>query len=317
MALDDLLKRRLVVLTGKGGVGKSVVGLAVALAARDRGKRVLLVEVAAPLEAARYLGRPPSGPREREVLPGLHTVNLDPARVMDEYVRQTVKIELLSRRILGSPIYSRFLAAAPGLKDLMLLGKIMVLEEAREGLSRRPRYDLIVVDAPATGHGLSLLRVPQAASEAVPIGPVGHNARRILRLLRDRDKTALAIVAIPEEMAVVEAVQFHRLAAEELGLRPSMVVLNACHERRFREDEEAEVLRLAALRPSGRLKGDVPLAAALLAARRQIRRRKMTRFYETRLKRALSLPLVCLPYLFREALDENDLRLLAARLEAA
>jgi anion-transporting ArsA/GET3 family ATPase len=317
MALDDLLKRRLVVLTGKGGVGKSVVGLALALAARDRGKRVLLVEVAAPLEAARYLGRPPSGPREREVLPGLHTVNLDPARVMDEYVRQTVKIELLSRRILGSPIYSRFLAAAPGLKDLMLLGKIMVLEEAREGLSRRPRYDLIVVDAPATGHGLSLLRVPQAASEAVPIGPVGHNARRILRLLRDRDKTALAIVAIPEEMAVVEAVQFHRLAAEELGLRPSMVVLNACHERRFREDEEAEVLRLAALRPSGRLKGDVPLAAALLAARRQIRRRKMTRFYETRLKRALSLPLVCLPYLFREALDENDLRLLAARLEAA
>src|SRR5262245_48332920 len=194
MALHSLLDRRLVVLSGKGGVGKSVVGLALALAARNEGKRVLLVEVAAPLEAARYLGRPPSGPREREVLPGLHTVNLDPARVMDEYVRQTVKIDLLSRRILESPIYSRFFAAAPGLKDLMLLGKILVLEEAREGLARRPRYDLIVVDAPATGHGLSLLKVPLAASEAVPIGPVGHNARRILRLLRDRDRTALAIV---------------------------------------------------------------------------------------------------------------------------
>jgi anion-transporting ArsA/GET3 family ATPase len=317
MAVDDLLDRRLVVLSGKGGVGKSVVGLALALAARNRGKRVLLVEVAAPLEASRYLGRPPSGPREREVLPGLHTLNLDPARVMDEYVRQTVKVEMLSRRILESPIYSRFFAAAPGLKDLMLLGKIMVLEEARERFSRRPRYDLIVVDAPATGHGLSFLKVPMAASEAVPIGPVGHNARRILRLLRDRQKTALAIVAVPEEMAVVEAVEFHKLAVDELGLRPALVVLNACHERRFREDEEAEVLRLAARWPSGRLKGDVPLAAALLAARRQIRRRKLTRFYETRLKRALSLPLVCLPYLFRDVLDEKDLLLLASRLEAA
>src|SRR5262245_24870223 len=89
MVLDELLDRRLVVLSGKGGVGKSVVGLALALAARAHGKRVLLVEVQAPLEASRYLGRPPSGPREREVLPGLATVNLDPAGVMDEYVRQT------------------------------------------------------------------------------------------------------------------------------------------------------------------------------------------------------------------------------------
>jgi anion-transporting ArsA/GET3 family ATPase len=317
MALDSLLDRRLVILSGKGGVGKSVVGLALALAARGRGKRVLLVEVAAPMEAARYLGRPPSGPRETEVLPGLHTVNLDPAGVMDEYVRQTVKVDMLSRRVLQSPIYSRFFAAAPGLKDLMLLGKVMVLEEARERFSRRPRYDLIVVDAPATGHGLSLLKVPIAASEAVPIGPVGHNARRILRLLRDRQKTALAIVAVPEEMAVVEAVEFHELAVEEIGLRPALVVLNACHERRFREAEEAEVLRLAAQGPSGRLKGDVPLAAALLAARRQIRRRKLTRFYEARLRRALPVPLVCLPYLFREVLDEEDLLLLASRLEAA
>ncbi len=317
MVLDDLLDRRLVVLSGKGGVGKSVVGLALALAARDRGRRVLLVEIAAPLEAARYLGRPPAGPREREALPGLSTVNLDPAGVMDEYVRQVVKIDLLSRRILESPVYSRFFSVAPGLKELMLLGKIMVLEEARERFSRRPRYDLIVVDAPATGHGLSFLKVPLAASEAVPVGPVGHNARRILRLLRDRKKTALAIVAVPEEMAVVEAVQFHRLAVDELGLRPAALVLNACHERRFSAAEEAEVLRLAASGAAGRLEGGVSLSAALLAARRQIRRRKLTHFYEQRLERALPIPLVSLPYLFREALDLEDLRFLASRLEAA
>ncbi len=171
MLLDSLLARRLVVLTGKGGVGKSVVGAALALAARGRGKRVLLVEIAAPLEAARRLGGPASRGRETEVLPGLFTLNLDPQAVMDEYVRHMVKLELVARRVLASPIYHRFFAAAPGLKELMVLGKIMVLEEARKRLSREPLWDLVVVDAPATGHGLAYLKVPLAASLAVPVGP--------------------------------------------------------------------------------------------------------------------------------------------------
>jgi anion-transporting ArsA/GET3 family ATPase len=317
MVLDQLLARRLVILTGKGGVGKSTLGLAIALAARDRGRRVLLVEIAAPLEAARVLGRAPAGSRETEALPGLFTVNLDPGRVMEEYVRQVVKIELLVRRIVESPVYSRFLSAAPGLKELMVLGKIMTLEEARERFSRRPLYDLIVVDAPATGHGLSFLKVPLAASEAIPVGPVGHNARRILALLRDPKKTALAVLAVPEEMAVVEAMEFHRLAVYELGMRPAAVLLNACQERRFPPGEEAEVLRLAAEGATGRIAPGVPLSAGLHAARIQIRRRKLSHFYETRLRRDLPLPLVTLPYLFREELSLDDLRLLGSRLEAA
>ena len=92
-----------------------------------------------------------------------------------------------------------------------MLGKIMVLEEERQRLrapaALRPRS---IVDAPATGHGLAFLKVPLAASRAVPVGPVGHNARRILALLRDPERTALVVVAIPEEMAVVEALEFHR-----------------------------------------------------------------------------------------------------------
>jgi anion-transporting ArsA/GET3 family ATPase len=317
MLLDELLSRRVVVLSGKGGVGKSVVGAALALAARDRGKRVLLVEVAAPLEAARLLGGPPSGGRETEVLPGLFTVNLDPSTVIDEYVRHVVKLEVLARRILESTIYRRFFAAAPGLKELMVLGKIMVLEEARARFSHRPLYDLIVVDAPATGHGLAFLKVPLAASAAVPVGPVGHNARRVLALLRDRRRTALVVVALPEEMAVVEAVQFHRLANEEIGMEPSAVVLNGCHERRFSDADEAEVLRLTTEAAQGEIAPDVPLPAALRAARRQIRRRKLTRFYQARLRRSLACPLVSLPFLFREALALDDVRALAGRLEAA
>jgi anion-transporting ArsA/GET3 family ATPase len=325
MLLDTLFSRRLLILSGKGGVGKSVVGAALALAARERGKRVLLVEVAAPLGAAHLLagrgrapgGRPPSSGHENEVLPGLFTANLDPAAVMDEYVRHVVKLDLLARRILESPVYRRFFAAAPGLKELMILGKVMVLEEARARFSPKPLFDLIVLDAPATGHGLAFLKVPLAASTAVPVGPVGHNARRVLRLLRDSRRTALVVVAVPEEMAVVEAVEFHGLATEELKIAPAALVLNACHERRFSDEDEAEVLRLANEGADGDLERDVPLPAALRAARRQIRRRKLTRFYRNRLRRALDVPLVSLPFLFREALDLEDVRLLAGALEAA
>ena len=319
MVLDELLKRRLVVLSGKGGVGKSLVGTALARAATERGKRVLLVEVDTPreAEAARYLGAGPVGSEVSEIEPGLSAVNLDPRGVMDEYVRQTVKVDFLARKIMDNAVYHRFFAAAPGLPELMVMGKVMVLEQEREGWSRRPRYDLVILDAPATGHGLAFLKVPLAASQAVPVGPVGANARRILELLRDQERTALVLVAIPEEMAVVEAVEFHRLAKEEIGIEARALVLNACHERRFTHAQEAEVLRLIADGATGRLAGGVPLEGALEAARRHLRRAKLTRFYKTWLRKRLPLPTVSLPYLFEEEIGPRSVDDLAARLAAA
>jgi len=317
MVLDELLSKRLVILSGKGGVGKSVVGAALALAARERGKRVLLVEVEAAREAARCLGGRPSGGVVREVLPGLFTLNLDPAAAMAEYVRSTVRVEMLARRVLDSPLYHRFFAAAPGVPELITLGKVMILEAETTGWRARPRWDLIVLDAPATGHGLAFLKVPLAASRAVPVGPVGHNARRILALLRDRQRTALGIVAIPEEMAVVEALEVHRLATDDLGITPRVVFLNECHERRFTDAQEATVLRLAMQGATGALAPGVSLGAALASARRHVRRHKLTRFYLARLRRALTTPLLALPYLFRDDLGLDDIRVLAERLEAA
>jgi anion-transporting ArsA/GET3 family ATPase len=315
--VDALLSRRLIFVSGKGGVGKSVVAGALALCARRRGKRVLLAEVDAPRSVGRFLAGSASGPDERETLPGLYTINLAPTEVMDEYVRHTVRVGWLARRILDSPVYERFFAAAPGLKELMVLGKLMTLEQARDGWSRRPRYDAIVVDAPATGHGLSLLRVPLVASEAVPVGPVGSNARRILELLRDQERTTLAIVAIPEEMAVVEAEQFHRSVTQDVGVHAGAVVLNACHERLFSAAEEAEVLERLASGDDGPLAAGIGLLSALTAARRQMRRQRLTRFYAERLRRQLPLPLVQLPFLFDGAIGPAALRRLSERLEAA
>jgi anion-transporting ArsA/GET3 family ATPase len=287
------------------------------VAAAERGQRVLLVEIGATLEAARYLGAPKVGARETEIAPGVHSVNLDPRGVMDEYVRHVVKVPLLASKVLSSPIYDRFFTAAPGLKELMVLGKIMVLEQEKLGWGRRLKHDLVIVDAPATGHGLSLLKVPVAAARAVPFGPIGGNARRILEMLRDPGRTALVIVAIPEEMAVVEAVQLHQLARDEVGVTTAAVVLNAFHERRFTDAEEARVLALSKQGADGPLGGGVSLASALGAARRQVRRRKLSRFYEARLRRALALPLVTLPYLFADEIGRAEVGELARRLASA
>lgn len=317
MLLDDLLTRRLILLSGKGGVGKSVVGTALALAARERGKRVLLLEVDAPLPASSYLDAPPAGSKEVEALPGLFTVNLKPQEVMDEYVRRHVRVELIVRRIVESPIYRRFFAAAPGLKELMVLGKILVLSEQRGGFTRRPRYDLVIADLPATGHGLALLKVPAAASAAIPVGPVGHQARWILKMLRDPAWTALLVVAIPEEMAVVEALELERTAATDVGVLPAAFVLNACHERRFSSREEASILELTKQGASGSLRGGVRLEDALLAARRQLRRARLTRFHERRLHRGSGLPIVMLPFLYQERLGLDAVRGLASRLAEA
>ena len=318
MLLDDLLSRRLVVLTGKGGVGKSVVGAALAVAARERGKRVLLVEVAAPVEAARLLGGPPSQGRETEALPGLFTVNLDPAAVMDEYVRHVVKLEMLARRILGSPIYRRFFAAAPGLKELMVLGKIMVLEEARARLSHEPQL--------GPGRGGRAGHRPRARVPEGPARRLGGGARGPDRPQRPpRARACSATPAAPRWSwwrsrrrwrswrRCSSTASPPRRSGWSRRRSSSTAATSAASPTRTRR-------RCCASRPRGRtgtLEPDVPLPAALRAARRQIRRRKLTRFYQARLRRTLDTPLVSLPFLFREALGLEDVRLLAGKLEAA
>lgn len=316
--LDRLLLRRVAFVSGKGGVGKSAVAAALVQAAAERGRRALLVEIDAASQAARWLGATqPCGPLAVELSPGLFALDLEPRAVMDEFVRHAVKFEMLARRVIESPIYARFFAAAPGLKELMMLGKILQLEQQRVARDGPPRFDFIVVDAPSTGHGLSFLKVPLAAAAAVPVGPVGHHARRVSELLRDRARCGLVIVALPEEMAVVEAEQFHRQALDEVGIEPLGLVLNACHERRLTPAQEAEVLRRLADDEDGLLDDGASLRAALLGARRHIRRRRLTRFYETRLRRQVALPLVSLPHLFDDALDAAALRRLGRRLAGA
>ena len=194
MSGSDLLDRRLVVVTGKGGVGKSTVSAALAVLAARRGKRVLVAEVDARERVAPLLGGRPSGPVVRQVVPGISTVNVDPRHALEEYALMVVKVRALYQAVFENRVVRFFLRAVPSLAETLMLGKI--LHEARSESGGRPRWDLVVVDAPATGHAVQLLGVPRALRDTVPAGPLRRDADWMQALLEDPARTAVTLVSL-------------------------------------------------------------------------------------------------------------------------
>ena len=257
---SDLLNRRLVVVTGKGGVGKSTVSAALAMLAARRGKRVLVAEVDARERVAPMLGGRPSGPVVRPVLPGISTVNVDPRHALEEYALMVVKVRAIYQAVFENRVVRFFLRAVPSLAETLMLGKI--LHEARSEENGRPRWDLVVVDAPATGHAVQLLGVPQALLGTVPGGPLRRDAEWMQALVSDPGRTAVALVSLPEEMPVTETAELDTQIGEGLKLPRGPVFLNAMPDARFTADERdllrrALLLRAAARtgRPVGRAPG--------------------------------------------------------------
>jgi len=280
-----LLDCRLVVVTGKGGVGKSTVSAALACCAARAGKRVLVCEVNAPERVAPLLGAPPAGTAIREARPGLFTVDVTPAAAMREYGLMILKFRTIYEAVFENRLVRHFLRMVPSLGELVMLGKI--LHEARAEEDGRPRWDLVIVDAPSTGHAVQLLRVPRAMLGMVPPGPLRHDAEWMHQWLLDPARTALAIVTLPEEMPVNEAIELDQQLRGQVGIRPAALVVNALPERRFDGEEAA---RLEALR------GDPPPAGpAALAGRLQAVRAELAAHDLERARAALDLPTTLLP----------------------
>jgi anion-transporting ArsA/GET3 family ATPase len=217
-----LASRQLVVVTGKGGVGKTVLSAALGTLLAAEGRRVLILE-SDPRENLHHLFHvPPSGGEVVEAAPGLQLRNASPRAVLDAVVRQKLKIGAIAKRVLGSPIYQHFAEGAPGLKEMMLLGHAMLVAEGEEDV----RADVVVLDAPATGHGLSLLAAPLLVSEVIGTGPLGVMATRLARWIADPQRTAMVLAALPEEMPIQEALETIALLRERVGRPPELVVLN-------------------------------------------------------------------------------------------
>jgi hypothetical protein len=282
-----LLDRRLVIVTGKGGVGKSTVAAALALAAVERGKRVLVCEVNAQERIAPLLGGAPSGPVIHEVRPGLSTVNVMPAESMREHGLEIVKFRAIYDAVFENRLMRHFLRLVPSLGELAMLGK--VLHEARVEEDHRPRWDLVVMDAPSTGHAVQLLRVPRALLGMAPPGPLRSDAHWMDELLLDRRRTALALVTLPEELPVTETIELEEQLRAEVGLAPSAVLVNAMPAHRFDAEESALLPELVA--------APAPVGPAAQAALLQSARSALAERELARARLALRYPTVLLPLL--------------------
>jgi anion-transporting ArsA/GET3 family ATPase len=282
-----LLDRRLVIVTGKGGVGKSTVSAALALLAARAGKRVLVCEVNAQERVAPLLGGAPSGTAMREVLPGLFTVNVTPHEAMREYGLMVLRFKTIYDAVFENRLVRYFVRVVPSLAELVMLGKI--LHEARAEERGRPRWDLVVVDAPATGHAVQLLRVPSALVDTVPGGPLRHDAEWMEAFLVDPARTSLAIVTLPEEMPVNEAIDLDAQVRSVLGIHRGALFVNAMPPARFSAEEAARLGPLAEEGP--------PLGPAARAARLQAIRAEQAARYLERARAALDLPATVIPLL--------------------
>jgi anion-transporting ArsA/GET3 family ATPase len=296
--VPSLLDKRLVLVTGKGGVGKTTVAAALGLAAVRRGKRVVVCEVA---EQQRLGGMLRGLPDD-----GLHHVSVDPERAKEEWLRYQLKSRTLAGVLGGSGLFQYLTAAAPGLTELVTMGKVWDLAQL-EPRAGGPGYDLAIVDGPATGHGLAMLRAPSTYASIARVGPVGRHAKRIDAFVRDPAQTGVLTVALPEEMPVNETAEFERALRRELDMAVDTIVVNALHPSRFKP---AEVQRLRDTDGGAKL-----ARAAIDAALSDHRRARGEHAQVRRLRRAANAPVVTLPRMFEPELGREQLERLSVELE--
>ncbi len=287
MGNPTLLDHRLVIVTGKGGVGKSTVSAALALIAARAGKRVLVCEVNAQERVAPLLGAPLAGGKVREAAPGVFTVNVTPHDAMREYGLMVLKFKTIYDAVFENRLVRYFVRVVPSLAELVMLGKILHETKAQE--RGRPRWDLVIVDAPATGHAVQLLRVPSALVDTVPGGPLLHDAEWMEAMLVDPAHTSLAIVTLPEEMPVNEAIELDAQVRSVLGIHRGALFVNAMPATLFAPDEAARLEPLAHAPP--------PLGPAARAARLHAIRAEQAARYLARARAALDLPATVIPLL--------------------
>lgn len=225
LELGDLARRELVVVTGKGGVGKTTVAALLGCAFAASGRRTLVAEIDPRENLHQVLGTPPSGGEILRAGDRLWVQNLAPQRVLDEVVREQVPVGFLAQRVIESPIYQHFAAGAPGLKEMAVLGQALRLLRGLAG-KRAPALDVVVLDAPATGHGVSLLAAPLLVSEVIHKGPIGRMSAEVAALVADAARTAVVAVAAPEEMPISEVLELASSLERSVGRRPDLAVVN-------------------------------------------------------------------------------------------
>jgi anion-transporting ArsA/GET3 family ATPase len=305
--VPGLLERRLIFVTGKGGVGKSTVATALGMVAARRGLRTIVAELASQERVRQAFTQSGETFEEVELTDGLFTISIDPESAMEEYLR--VKTGPVGQALGSSRLFQAFAMATPGMRELLSMGKVWELAQFERRTGGADVYDLVIVDSPAAGHGVGILRTPRTFAEIARVGPIAHQARTIAATIADPEFTAVVAVTTAAEMPVSETLWLRDSLVED-HIPLDAVIVNARYPDRFSEAERARLQR-------ARTKARSPLAYADIGAALSEHARALTQAEQfQRLRAGLGRELVELPYLFAEDIGRPELESLADALGA-
>jgi anion-transporting ArsA/GET3 family ATPase len=299
--------KRFLVVTGKGGVGKTTVCAAEALALAQKGKRVLVCMCNAKERLSAMLGSELIGPQVTSVAQNVWAVNMDPEVAVEEYGSLMIKSRALYKLLFDNKYVRTFFRAVPGMHEWAMLGKAWWhTTETRDDGS--PKYDIVILDAPATGHGLDMLRVPKVILDVVPPGILRRDAERAWALFQDPENCAVVLVTLPEEMPTTETIELAKALREELKLPIGKVVVNCVLPPLFSKEERSE------LADADELSGGTGAAAVLASAKSRATRERTQAEALHRLSQELPISPSFLPQLFEDAAQPSAIRELAKRV---
>lgn len=307
MDIEQLCSSRVVIVAGKGGVGKTTVTAALAVAAARAGSSVLIVEVEGKSGLAAAFDRPPLTYEEVDLDERIRARTLTPDEALVEYLEDR-GLKRISRRLAGSGALDVVSTAVPGMKDILVLGKVKQIERSAGA------PDLVLVDGPAAGHAITFLQSARGLLDAVRVGPIRQQAQDVADMLADPDRCQVLLVTIPEETPVNELVDTAFALEDRVGIALGPVIVNGCYEEIAADGEltEASVRRDADAIDrflSAREAADLVRAARFRTARHDLQLEQAERLAET-----LPLPQVRLPFLFTAEVGRDEIGLLADAL---
>ena len=306
-----LLDKHLLYVTGKGGVGKTTVSAALGLAAAAAGHRTIVCEVAAQERVSRAFQRE-GVEREVEVelAENLWAITIDPNLALQEWLSKQLGGGPPVRLLARSSAFQYFVAAAPGAREMITIAKVFELAQLERWDRQNRTYDLVIVDAPASGHGLAMLTTPHTFGEIARVGPIKRQAQKISTMLADPRRTGYVAVALAEEMPVNETLELGGRLQQAVGLGLDAVIVNGLYPERYTK-AEAEALRSAA---ANGLEPDA--LAAVRAALTQHERSRQQQTHVRRLRKEAGAPVLELPMLFEPEVGLAEYEHLADELVA-
>jgi anion-transporting ArsA/GET3 family ATPase len=308
--VSSIFDKRLVLVLGKGGVGRSTVTAALGAASARRGRSTLLFETNARDRYQQFFAGPEVGTEPVALRENLHAVNTNAAASLREYGLMVLRFERVYKMVFENRLTKHFLRAIPGLDDYSLLGKAWYhTTETNHG---RRVWDTVMFDMPASGHAISMLKIPSVILDTVPEGPLTRDARKLHDLLMDRRRTAVVMVTLAEEMPANEAREFSEILREDLGLDVTHLVVNQLYPDHFPEGSTPS--RVLDALPSN---GDEELAALRTHGLLGRSRRALNEQYLRVLGDTIDAPRVELPFLFTPALGPDNIDTLSHVLENA